>query len=149
MTLVKFKNLSNENGLKVNPAFGSLYGDMLSNLFPANFGSITTPAVNIKETNKNYVLELAAPGLKKEDFKISLDKDVLTISFENKNETNETNEKYTRKEFVYNSFERAFTLPEHVEQAKINATYNNGILVLDLPKAEAAQPKPAKEIKIS
>jgi HSP20 family protein len=92
---------------------------------------------------------MAAPGLTKEDFKINVENDVLTVSNEKKTETSEKNEKYTRKEFSYSSFLRSFTLPEIVDMEKINAGYENGILTLTLPKKEEAKPKSPREIKIS
>jgi HSP20 family protein len=114
----------------------------------------STPAVNIKETEDGFNLELAAPGLEKEDFKLELDNDVLTISAEKKveNETTEGNdekaEKYTRREFSYQSFQRTFTLPETIDVSKINASYQNGVLMVTLPKKEEAKPQPSRLIEI-
>ncbi len=105
------------------------------------------PAVNIKEENDKFVLEMAAPGMSKKDFHISLDDNVLTISSEKKEEKEEKNENYTRREFFYNTFSRSFTLPENVDAEKIKADYKNGILTLTLPKKEEA--KVTREIKIS
>ncbi|NNE02754.1 MAG: Hsp20/alpha crystallin family protein [Eudoraea sp.] len=108
----------------------------------------TLPAVNIKESETAYELELAIPGQKKEDFNIEIDKDVLTISMEVSSKDEEVKEHYTRKEFTYNSFKRAFTLPETVASEKIKASYENGILAFMLPKKEEALPKPKRLIKI-
>ncbi len=96
------------------------------------------PATNVKETEKEFKIELAVPGFKKEDFKVNLDNDVLTISAETKNEKKEENEKYTRKEFSYNSFSRSFQLPKTANNEKINAKYEDGILKLDISKKEEA-----------
>ena len=105
------------------------------------------PAVNIKEENDKFVLEMAAPGMKKNDFHISLEENVLTISSEKKEEKEEKNDNYTRREFFYNTFTRSFTLPENVDVENIKADYKNGILTLNLPKKEEA--KVTREIKIS
>jgi len=106
------------------------------------------PAVNIKETDTNFGIELAAPGKAKEDFNIEIDHNVLTISSEEKSEKEETQGKYTRKEFNYSSFRRAFTLPETVNTDSINAIYENGVLHVSLPKKEEALPKPKRLIEI-
>ena len=115
-----------------------------------NFGS-NVPAVNIKETDTVFEIELAAPGKKKEDFNVEIDHNVLTISSEEKSESSEKDAqgKYTRKEFSYNSFRRSFTLPETVNLDKINASYQDGVLHLTLPKKEEALPKPKRLIEIA
>jgi HSP20 family protein len=112
-----------------------------------NFNT-NVPAVNIKETDTSFGIELAAPGKKKEDFNIEIDHNVLTISSEEKTEKEKTEGKYTRKEFSYSSFRRAFTLPETVNTESINATYENGVLYVALPKREEALPKPKRLIEI-
>jgi len=106
------------------------------------------PAVNIKNNTENFELELAVPGGKKDDFKIEVDNDVLTISNEVKSENEETKENYSRREFSYSSFKRVFTLPETVDGTKIDAAYENGILKLTLPKKEEALPRPKRFITI-
>ncbi len=114
-----------------------------------NFGA-NVPAVNIKESETEFAVELAAPGKKKEDFNIEVDENVLTISAEAKNERQEKDEKgrYTRREFSYSSFKRAFTLPETVNEADIKASYEDGVLHITLPKREEALPKPKRMIEI-
>jgi len=109
----------------------------------------TLPAVNIKEDKDGFEVEMSAPGFEKGDFKIELNNSLLTISSEKKIE-NETKEgqQFTRREFSYQSFSRAFTLPETVEGEKIAAKYENGILSINIPKKEEAKPKPVKQIKI-
>lgn len=100
-----------------------------------NESSCNEPSVNIIENDKNFVIEFAVPGVKKEDFNINLEDRVLTVSREAKEE--ETNkENYTRREFVYGSFSRSFTLPKSIKYDDITAKYNEGILVLSLPKKE-------------
>lgn len=119
---------------------------------PDWFGGMDTfnnvPAVNIKENEKDFMLELAIPGFKKEDFNIEVDNDVLTISSEVKSEDEMKGDNYTRREFTVSSFKRAFTLPETVNEDAINAVYEGGILKLTLPKREEALPKPKRLIEI-
>ena len=111
----------------------------------------TLPAVNIKETENSYKVEMAAPGMKKQDFKIELDNNVLTISSEKSEESQEGNgnERYSRREFSYQSFQRSFTLPkEVVDEDKIEAHYREGVLQLNIPKKEKAKQKPPRKIEI-
>jgi HSP20 family protein len=108
----------------------------------------TSPAVNIQEKNDAYLVEVAAPGLKKEDFNVNLDNDILTISSE-KEIQEEQNDRFTRKEFIYSSFERSFSLPQTTEAEKIEAKYENGILKIKIPKKEMPIKKSPKQIKIS
>ncbi len=108
-----------------------------------------TPAVNVQETDDNFVIELAAPGLVKDDFNIELDNDVLIISSEAKNETTEEKDNYTRKEFSYSTFKRSFTLPDTVNSVDILASYDNGILSVKLPKKEEAKVQPKRLIEIA
>lgn len=93
------------------------------------------PAVNIRETENNYELELAVPGFKKDDFKITTENGFLTIAAEVNNEHNEETENYTRKEFSYASFSRTFTLPDNVIEDHISAKYHDGLLTVDLKKS--------------
>ncbi|MCX6252134.1 MAG: Hsp20/alpha crystallin family protein [Bacteroidetes bacterium] len=127
--------------------------DMFSNFFDADLNDFFTrkysdPAANIIEQPDNFELELAAPGMKKDDFKISLENSVLTISSELRNETQEEGKNYTRKEFSYGSFSRSFTLPKTINMDKIQAEYQDGILKVILPKKEEAKLEIRKEIKI-
>lgn len=97
------------------------------------------PAVNITDEKDDYLVSLAAPGLKKDDFKIDLEGNMLTISCEKEEKKEEKEDKYTRKEYNYSSFQRSFTVPEEVKQDKIEAKYEDGILKLVLPKKEEAR----------
>ncbi|RKS53481.1 heat shock protein Hsp20 [Gillisia mitskevichiae] len=108
------------------------------------------PAVNILENEENFIIAVAAPGKSKDQFNIELDNDVLTISSEVKeeHESTETNARFTRKEFNYNNFRRAFTLPESVESNKITANYSNGVLEIKLPKKEEAKLQAKRMIEI-
>ena len=92
---------------------------------------------------------MAVPGLKKSDFQLDLDNQILSISTEIKKENDQKEENYTRREFGYASFKRTFTLPESVDEEKINAKYEDGILSILLPKKEEAKQKPARTIRIS
>jgi HSP20 family protein len=112
----------------------------------------TIPAVNIRETNDNFEVEMAAPGMNKEDFKVELDGNQLTISSERKNEQqqNDEQQRYSRQEFSYESFQRTFSLPKDVVDAeRIQAKYNNGVLHLTIPKKEEVKKRPPRMIEIS
>jgi HSP20 family protein len=111
----------------------------------------TIPACNIRETNDNYVVEMAAPGMTKNDFRIELDGNTLTISSEKETQHEENDEqKYSRKEFSYQSFQRTFQLPKDVVDAeRIEAKYENGLLHLVIPKKEEAKQKPPRMIQIN
>ena len=105
------------------------------------------PAVNISEDEKSFSVDVVSPGFKKEDFKIKVDDDVLTISAETKNEANEGNREYSRREYNYSSFTRSFRLPENAKDDEISARYTDGILKITIPKTEEQQ-KTSKEINI-
>lgn len=140
---------------KHNGFFPSLFDDFLTReVFDRGLGTysngFTLPKVNVKETGDDYQIEVAAPGFKKDDFKIELNNNVLTISSESKDEKEENNDNYSRKEFHYSNFSRSFTLPEGlVNGDKIEAKYNDGILSIVVPKREEVKPKPARMIAIS
>lgn len=134
-----------------NPVFPALMNELFK---PDWFGGLESasnylPAVNIKENEKDFELELSVPGRKKEDFNIEIDKDVLTISSEIRTVGDKAEENYTRKEFALNSFKRSFTLPETVNTEKIEANYANGILSFVIPKKTEALPKPKRLIELS
>jgi HSP20 family protein len=127
---------------------------MFQNFFDSDFNEFfgrrfTDPAANIIENPDSFQLELAAPGLKKEDFKINLENNILTISSEIENEKVEEGRNYSRKEFSYGSFSRSFTLPKSIDLEKISADYDCGILRVKLPKKEEARLDLKKEIQIS
>ena len=139
---------------------GNFFPSVVSDLFDTdllspelfNFeGSLRSriPSVNITEGDKNFKIELAAPGFEKKDFKIETDNGMLTISSEKEKEDKEESENYKRREFSYSSFRRSFQLPENSLQDKIEAKYENGVLKLTLPKKEVTVSKPKKEIKIA
>jgi HSP20 family protein len=133
----------------------SLFDDFFNDTFFPSIpygGSIrrysTRPNVNIEETEKEYVIDVAAPGLDKKDFKINLDKNFLSISATKKSENNVDEENYICREFNYDSFSRSFSLPEGIDSSKIKATHKNGVLRVYIPKNKV-QDKIQKEIKIS
>ena len=106
------------------------------------------PAVNITEQKDDYLVSLAAPGLKKEDFRIDVDGNMLTISSEKEESKEEKDKKFTRKEYNYSSFSRSFSLPEEINKEKIEATYENGVLKISLPRKEEAKKNSAKHIAV-
>jgi HSP20 family protein len=137
----------------MNSIFDDLFNRDLLNWGLVNNSATNTtlPSVNIRETNDNFIVEMAAPGMTKEDFKIELDGNLLTISSE-KEDRNEMKdgEKYTRQEFSYQSFQRSFQLPKDVvDSDKIQAKYENGVLNLVVPKKEHAKQKPPRMIEIA
>jgi len=113
-----------------------------------NLRSLSIPAVNIVEQKDSYEVSLAAPGMKKDDFNIDVEGNTLFISAEKKEEKEEKDEKYTRKEFNFSSFSRSFTLPDSVIKDKIDATYDNGLLRLVLPKTDEAKKASSKHISV-
>ena len=113
--------------------------------------NVTAPAINVKENDKEYEVELAAPGTTKDDFKVNVDKDGnLTIRMEHKDEKKDENKKehYLRREFSYSNYEQALTLPEDVEKDKIEAKVNNGVLHITLPRTQKAE-KETKRIEVA
>lgn len=149
MTLIKFKKDNGaERYMERFPQFSEMFNDFF-NTWPVDARRNTVPAVNISETDENFKIEVAAPGMSKEDFKLSVDNDMLTISAERKEEKDEKDTRYTRKEFSYVSFSRSFNMPEVVDSEKIGAAYQNGVMTITLPKKEEAKPRPPREIKVS
>ncbi len=145
MSLIKWK--TNE----LFPSFDSLWDYSLNRDFFSNGLQLgtTIPAVNTAETETSFQLELAIPGLKKEDFKIDLDHNVLTISSEKKEEKeSKEEEKVTRREFSYSAFKRSFQLPENVNKEGISAEYVDGLLKLTLPKLDSPKLESRKQIDI-
>ncbi|MBK6931027.1 MAG: Hsp20/alpha crystallin family protein [Saprospirales bacterium] len=110
--------------------------------------AITVPAVNVTENKKEYTLEVAAPGFKKEDFKLEVKNGYLLISGETKMEEAKEEEKYTRREFRFSSFTRSFALPENVREEDIQARYNDGILMIMIPKSKVEKAELIKTISV-
>lgn len=135
--------------------FDNFFSD-LDGLFadrrPALGQMVSAPAVNIRETEKSFRLELAAPGLQREDFEVEVDAGKLTISAEHKIENEAKNEegRYTRREFSYQSFKRSFSLPEgRIDEDNIKASYKDGVLQLELPKQDDNEKPSSRRIEIS
>lgn len=134
--------------------FNSFFGNDLPGLFNFEFPSFgriakNLPAVNIRERRDDFVVEVAAPGMTKENFDIDIDNNMLHISAEANYKRSEEEENYTRREFQQTSFSRYFTLPDSVDADKIEAKYTDGVLCITLPKKEEAKAKPPKKIRIS
>ena len=130
------------------PRFTNWFDTFAENEF--NTDTVRTPAlVNTKETKDSYKVEIAAPGYSKDNFKLEVEDQTLTISGENTENKTDENEKWTRKEYHFASFNRSFTLPKTVDAEKIKAEYKDGILYVTLPKMEEGKAKGAIEIKIS
>jgi HSP20 family protein len=145
MTVFKFNQ-------PINRSFNGLVEDIINEL-PTAFGksfreNVLVPFVNIKETKEGYDLELVAPGRNKEDFKINLEKNILTISSEVTSQEMNTEDKQIRKEFNFQPFKRSFTVDDKIASDKIEARYENGLLKLHLPKNEEVK-STVKEITIS
>ena len=149
MKLVKFRN--NETMPLFSSFWDNFFVPRTRDIFDfSNFSSMdtTSPAVNIKETKDDFQVDVAVPGMKKKDFKIELNDNLLMISSENENEKEEKDGDFTRKEFSYHSFQRSFTLPESIKAEKISAGYDDGVLSIVIPKKEEEE-KSKKLIKIS
>ncbi|WP_027124930.1 Hsp20/alpha crystallin family protein [Gelidibacter mesophilus] len=141
---------SNHNVPSVSNWLDDIFNRNLSSVFTSDFNTgISLPKVNIRETSDAFMVEMAVPGLKKSDFNIDIDNRVLSISTETKEEHEQKEGNYTRREFGYASFKRVFSLPESVNDEKINASYNEGILNILLPKREEAKQKPSRSIEVA
>lgn len=149
-------NLIKRNGNRI-PGFQGLFfddifGRELFNWDSKNFSNTSTslPSVNIKETPENYEVEVAAPGMNKDDFTITLDGNFLTISSQKERKETSNEESFTVREFSYQSFQRSFELPKNVvDDDKISAQYESGLLKLIIPKREEAKQRPPRMIEIS
>ena len=137
--------MSAKSLIKSNEAVPSVFDDFFK---PWNewfnggglFGkTLNMPAVNITENKDDYKVSVAAPGLKKDDFKIDLEGNMLTVSCEREDSKEDKEARYTRKEYSYSSFQRSFALPEEINQEKIEATYEDGVLKVVLPKKDEAK----------
>jgi HSP20 family protein len=146
------------NNRNLFPTIPSFFEEMLGKDWlnwpsASNTGSAgSMPAVNVRETNEAYELEVAAPGMNKQDFKVELDNNLLIISAEkeNKQEDQDNKGNYSRREFSYQSFVRTFNLPEQMVQGdKIAASYKDGVLLVSIPKTDVGKVKQVKQIKIS
>jgi len=142
-------NIAKTSGSLFKPFFSDFFD--VDDFFKRSGGEMMTfkfPAVNISETEKDFVVEMAVPGFKKEDFKVKVENEVLIIEAEKKEEKVEEEKNYTRKEYSHESFCRSFRLPENVKEDMIMAGYEDGMLKLTLPKTNL-EVKAKKEIKVS
>ena len=134
------------------PVFDKLFDDFLNQDWPlfssTGIDAVSRPAVNILESDADFRIEVAAPGLEKSDFKVNLNKDILSIAAE-KPVPAEENDKILRREFSFLNFQRGFRLPTTVDVSGIHAAYTNGILIVTLPKREEARVKPSVTIEIA
>lgn len=153
MTLVKFKkrpfeSLLSQDFFDMDDFFDNrMWNTGLMNLDFWN-GKTAEPALNIKETENNFEIEIAAPGFSKKDFNVTIEDGCLNISAEKKESEEEKEEDYTRREFNYTSFERSLSLPETIKEEEIKAKYNDGILSFRLMKKEEAKKRPPKIIEV-
>ncbi|MFB9843729.1 Hsp20/alpha crystallin family protein [Mucilaginibacter ginsenosidivorans] len=137
MTLVKLNPEKKNNVLL--PGFNDIFESFFNDSFISDRMVTRVPAANISETPDHFHVELAAPGLKKEDFKLNLDKNMLSISVEQRSENNDDQKNYSKREYSYNSFVRSFTLPETADDNSIEAEYADGILKINIAKKEEAK----------
>jgi HSP20 family protein len=133
------------------PAFNNIVNDFFrdDDFFDHRLRMMKSPAINVLETDEAFKLEVAAPGMKKDDFKLEVEKGYLFISAESKFEEEKIEDNFTRKEFNFSTFKRSFWLPEGVKEDKIKATYKDGMLYVILPKAVVKKVEPKKMIPIS
>ena len=131
------------------PAYwDDFFNDRVFNNFSNNQCNHTSPAVNVIEEDKGFRIEVAVPGLSRDDFNIEVDNDVLTISSVEKEKKEDKKHNYTRREFSYRSFKRSFQLPETIDQDQIQASHEAGVLSLNLPKKEEVVQKAPKQIEV-
>lgn len=143
-TLVRY----NRTPSSFNPFYGArTFGQPVINRYQNTTPNV--PAANVKETETAFVLALAVPGLKKEDLKVNVENNILSIAYKPEAKTDETTEKFTRHEFGVNAFERTFRLPKTVNADQITAAYTDGILTVELPKIEVKEEKLVKEIAVA
>jgi HSP20 family protein len=136
MTLVKFNKNANNT---LMPGFNDVFESIFNDTFFSDRMITRVPAVNISESENNYHVELAAPGLKKEDFKLNLDRNQLSISVEQSTNHQDNQKNYSKREFSYGSFVRSFSLPDSADHSQIEASYQDGILRIDIAKREEAK----------
>ncbi len=147
MSLVKFSD-------HTSPVFSSLlesfFGRDMYDMTNRAFAGSSLPAVNIRETGDHFLVEVAAPGMKKDDFKVTLENNLLTISSaQEEGHESKAHGDYTRREFRYHSFQRSFAMPPTADAERIQATYQAGVLCIQIPKKEEAKQKPPRTIEIS
>jgi HSP20 family protein len=149
MTLVKFNSDNNKNNHKaLMPTFGNVFDSVFTDSFFTGRDMAMVPAVNICDNQDQFEIQLAAPGLLKEDFKIALERKMLTVSVQKEQSNAAEENNFTRKEFSYTAFTRSFTLPESADENGIQAKYENGILFVTISKREEAR-NAVRQIQVS
>jgi len=147
MTLVKFNDWNHQAVANNYFTFSDLMKDFFGNEgYCDDYNAI--PEANISEDENKYQIELAVPGLGKKDIKVEIDKDILKIRHESQEKKENENQRYSRREFRYNGFSRTFIIPESVDDSKMKAKYENGILILELPKKPKSEVEQKREIRI-
>ena len=147
MTLLKFNPMTTRSHV---PTFNRMFSDFFENEFPFNKGYSEQgklPAVNISESESEFHIELSVAGFKKSEIQLAVEENVLSVTGEKSENTTETTKKFSRKEFTFQNFKRSFNLPESVNQDKIEAKFEDGILKIELPKKELAQ-KAVRKIEL-
>ncbi|MGA9649324.1 Hsp20/alpha crystallin family protein [Pedobacter sp.] len=134
MTLVKFN--SEKKNIALLPGFNDIIESVLGDTFSSESRTATLPAVNISQSTADYQVEMAAPGFRKEDFKVSLERDMLSISIQKSEEVTQEDKEYNRREYNFSAFTRSFVLPESADTGRIQASYRDGVLTLSIPKKE-------------
>ena len=148
MTLVKFNDWNNQAVAHNYFPFSDLMNDFFGNEgYCDDYNAI--PGANISEDENKYQIELAVPGLEKKDIKVEIDKDILKVRHESSEKKENKNDRYSRREFRYKGFTRTFVIPESVDDSKMKAKYENGILMLELPKKPVLEIEQKREIRIA
>jgi len=148
MTLVKFNDWNNKAVAHNYFPFSDLMRDFFGNEgYCDDYNAI--PEANISEDDNKYQIELAVPGLEKKEIKVEIDKDILKVRHESQEKKENENQRYSRREFLYKGFTRTFIIPESVDDSKLKAKYENGILILELPKKPKSEVEQKREIRIS
>jgi len=152
MTLIKFQNHADASTAKkffesdaMFPGFGNAFDNFLK--MDYNYGE-SVPSVNVTENEKAYQMEYLVPGFKKDEIKVALEQNVLTVTAEKKTETTDEQKRYTRKEFSFSTFKRSFTLPENIDTDRMLAKHEHGILNVTIPKKVEEKNTSSKEIEI-
>jgi HSP20 family protein len=148
MTLIKFQNPRAKKFFESDamfPGFGNAFDNFLK--MDYNYGE-SVPSVNVTENEKEYHMEYLVPGFKKDEIKVALEQNVLTVKAEKKTETTEEQKRYTRKEFSFSSFKRSFTMPDNIDADKMVARHEHGILNIVIPKKMEEKKNALKEIEI-
>lgn len=145
MSIVKYDPFAPARGFK--NLFDDFFNRNLSDYFGNEF-TISTPSVNVVDKDNHYRIEVAAPGLEKQDFEVNVEKGFLNIAAKRENQSETKDETYTRREFNYTTFQRSFRLPEHVDADQISANYDKGVLSITVPKREATKAPEGRTIEI-